>query len=327
MAVRAQPPPARRDARPVAAVVGGISGVALLALAFLLWNPGGQPGATSTVRPTATSTAVAASQSVESSASPTITPAQTSTGLPSAPPSTAPPTATPTASPEPSPLGRAPMREIVFTSLGIDNPLAPETTPRQLTFNVDGRGAISATVSNISAGLVKMCFIPGPSATPPVPPDAFDCVVTPDDTIRAEAQHAGPWTLVLTGEQPGRSPAITLLLRWPSNSPQLQLTDFRFQGQDSPNYTGFDLKLTALADGQLDMVASWDDGFGGSYPYDLSVLDLSVEFEEPVFVEGISHLAAVQRDVLTEHTYQIVINNRQDLIIPAVFLQSTITWP
>lgn len=216
------------------------------------------------------------------------------------------------------------MREIVFTSLGVDNPLAPEATERRITFFVDGRGDVSATVSDITAGLVKMCLSPGDGSAPP---DEHDCVVTPTSKITRTPEFAGPWTLILAGEQPGRSPAITLLIRFPSTAPQLDLFDFRFQGQDSPNYTGFDLKVTALAEGQLAITAAWDDGLGNNYPYILSLLDLSVEFEEPEVSEGTSHLAAAQREALKEHTYQITITNLQEEVLPACFLHATITWP
>jgi hypothetical protein len=234
------------------------------------------------------------------------------------------PDVSPTIIAEPTRLPQAPIREVAFTALGIDNPLAPEASERRITFDVDGRGDISAEVSDISAGLVQMCLWPGDASTEPA---AADCVVTPDSRIERTPTTGGPWTLLLAGAQPGRSPSVTLLLRFPASAAQVQLADFRFQGQDSPNYTGFDIEVTALADGEMNLTSAWDDGLDGSYPYGLTLLDLSVEFEEPIVVEGVSNLAVATRPVSNEHTYQVTMTNRQESVVEAVFLQATITWP
>jgi hypothetical protein len=294
-------------------VLLGLIVVAVIVMLGALGGPGPSPssGALGSRSPGVTPS---------SAASPSVSPlpSPTSTLFSGATPST--PGATPTLTAEPTKLHKAPIREVVFTLLGIDNPVAPEATERRITFNVDGRGDIKATISDISAGLVQMCLSPGDGSIPPAP---TDCVVTPDSDISRSPTTAGPWTLILAGAMAGRSPSITLVLHFPATAGQLQLSNFRFQGQDSPNYTGYDMKVTALADGQLDVTASWD----GNYPYTLTLLDLAVEFEEPVVVEGISHLAAAQRDVVKEHTYEITMVNLQEEIIPAIFLQSTITWP
>jgi hypothetical protein len=294
-------------------VLLGLIVVAVIVMLGALGGPGPSPssGALGSRSPGVTPS---------SAASPSVSPlpSPTSTLFSGATPST--PGATPTLTAEPTKLQKAPIREVVFTLLGFDNPVAPEATERRITFNVDGRGDIKATISDISAGLVQMCLSPGDGSIPPAP---TDCVVTPDSDISRSPTTAGPWTLILAGAMAGRSPSITLVLHFPATAGQLQLSNFRFQGQDSPNYTGYDMKVTALADGQLDVTASWD----GNYPYTLTLLDLAVEFEEPVVVEGISHLAAAQRDVVKEHTYEITMVNLQEEIIPAIFLQSTITWP
>lgn len=323
MAVRATTPQPdnRRRTLIVVLVVVMIVLVATVALVVGL----GRPGPTGS--PTPTGLAVSSASPTATVAPRTATPTKTQsaasppTGQPTAAPSTKGP-------PEPTPVATAlvdaPMREVVLTSLGIDNPVAPEATARRLTFNVDGRGDISAEVSDITAGLVQLCLWPGDGS---IPPAAADCVVTPESRIERTPEVSGPWTLLLAGGQPGRSPSVTLVLRFPANVARVDLADFRFQGQNNPSYTGFDMKLTARADGVLDVTTAWDDGVGGSYPYILSVLDLSVEFEEPVVVEGTSDLAAASRPATDEHTYQITMTNLQESIIDAVFLRGTVTWP
>jgi hypothetical protein len=321
MARKATPPVDRtRRLRMWTVAMVVLLGLIVVVVIVMLGALGGPRPSPSTVafgsRSPALTTSAAASPTVSPLASPTATLSSSAT------PST--PGATPTVTAEPTKLQKAPSREVVFTLLGIDNPVAPEATERRITFKVDGRGDIKATISDISAGLVQMCLSPGDGSIPPAP---TDCVVTPDSEISRSATTAGPWTVILAGAMAGRSPSITLVLHFPATAGQLQLSNFRFQGQDSPNYTGYDMKVTALADGQLAVTASWDDGLGGNYPYTLTLLDLSVDFEEPVVVEGISHLAAAQRDVVKDHTYEITMVNLQEEIIPAVFLLSTITWP
>lgn len=317
MAVKATPPVDRtRRLRMWTVALVVLLGLIVVVVIVMLGALGGPGPSPSTVAFGSRSPGVTPSSGASPSASPLSSP--TSTLSSSASPST--PGASPTVTAEPTRLPKAPMREVVFTLLGIDNPVAPEATERRISFNVDGRGDISATVSDISAGLVQMCLSPGDGS---IPPAATDCVVTPDSEISRTPDTAGPWTLLLAGAMAGRSPSITLVVRFPATVAQLQLSNFRFQGQDSPNYTGFDMKVTALADGQMAVTSSWD----GNYPYTLTLLDLGVEFEEPIVVEGVSHLAAAQRDVLKEHTYEITMVNLQEEIIPAVFLQSTITWP
>jgi len=323
MAVPLTPLPKRRQPPPIAIALG--VGLAILAFAIVIVLAGqGGPSATPTRLAVASSTVRPSSSAISSSSSgiSSTSAPPTQTLLPSVGP-TAPASSGESSAP-PTRLPKTPEREVVFTSLGIDNPVAPEATERQLTFNVDGRGDITSTVSDITAGLVRMCLWPGDGSTFP---EESDCVTTPDDVITREAAVAGPWTVSLTGAQAGRSPAITLVLQFPSTAPQLVLKNIRFQGQDSPNYTGFDMKVTALADGELTIAASWDNGLATNYPYTLSLLDLSVEFEEPVKVEGVSTLAAAERAVIAEHTYQVTITNLQEEIIEAVFLRATVTWP
>lgn len=320
MAVRPGPP--QRPPRTPLIVAGLIValGVMAVAVAVVLFNHTDPAPTPSPSRVAGGSPTVAPSTAPLSSSPPAVSPGASTTPTPGV----TEPGASPTITAEPTRLPEAPMREVVLSALGIDNPLAPEVSERRITFNVDGRDAISAEVSDITAGLVQMCLWQGDASTEPV---TADCVVTPENRIERTPTAGGPWTLLLAGAQEGRSPSLTLLLRFPATVAQLQLADFRFQGQDSPNYTGFDLKLTALADGEMNVTAAWDDGLGGDYPYLLRLLDLSVEFEEPIVVEGVSNLAAATRPVSNEHTYQVTMTNQQESIVDAVFLQATIVWP
>jgi hypothetical protein len=108
---------------------------------------------------------------------------------------------------------------------------------------------------------------------------------------------------------------------------QLNLADFRFQGTDSPNYTGFTLQMVPSADGQLQLHASWDDGSGGDYPYEVVLTDLDAAGGEPPIFDGDGDHADAVRDVVAGNHYQAEIGDTQESVINQVLLAATVTWP
>lgn len=317
MAVRVdQPPPSR----PPVALIAGIVVVGLIVVGvLLLFN--GQGGATPTPSAIARrSPTPGASASVPPSSS--LTPTATPSGVPADTPTPA--VATPPVSGSaPTGLTRAPDRVVTFVQLGIDNKSAPEAIPRRISFDVDGRGDVSVDLSDITAGTVRMCLWPGDLTTEP---SEGDCSVSEGETLTRTPTEAGPWSVLLAGDTPGRSPTGTLVLRFAATNAVLRLADFRFQGLDSPNYTGFVVRVVAEADGQLNLAAAWDDGLGGDYPYLVVLTDLDGSGEPPIF-EGEGDHAEATREVVEGHTYEVLIQDTQPSVIDAVFLNATITWP
>jgi hypothetical protein len=222
-----------------------------------------------------------------------------------------------------TPFGDATAREATFSQMGIDDLIQPEAIPRRITFNVEGKGDIHVDLSDVTAGTVRMCLYPGDAAAEP---PAESCVVTEEGSLVATPTAAGPWTIWLFGDQPGRSPAATLRIRWAADIVALQLADFRFQGRDSPNYTGFRVRVAPIADGELHLTAAWDDGQGGDYPYQIVLTDLDGSVEPPI-TEGTGDHAEAVRQVVAGHNYEAAIDNTQESVIDQVLLQATITWP
>ena len=220
-------------------------------------------------------------------------------------------------------MGDAIAREATFSLLGIDDQIAPEAIPRRITFNVGGKGDIQVDLSDVTAGTVRMCLYQGDGS---VDPTDADCVVTDGGNIVRTPTVAGLWTIWLFGDQPGRSPAATLRIRWAANNAVLQLADFRFQGTDSPNYTGFRVRVAPAAVGELHLSAAWDDGQGGDYPYLIALTDLDGSGEPPLY-QGESDQAEAVRDVVAGNNYEAAIDNTQESVIDQVLLRATVTWP
>ncbi len=176
----------------------------------------------------------------------------------------------------------------------------------------------------MTAGTVRMCLYQGDASVEP--PDE-SCIVTDEGGLTATPTAPGPWTIWLFGDHPGRSPAATLRIRWAANNPALQLSDFRFQGRDSPNYTGFRVRVAPIAEGELHLTAAWDDGQGGDYPYLIVLTDLDGQGGEPPMSGGEGDHAEAVRPVLAGKNYEAAIDNTQESVVDQVLLRSTITWP
>jgi hypothetical protein len=230
---------------------------------------------------------------------------------------------TPTTGGSQVPLGEATAREATFSMLGIDDLIAPEAIPRRITVNVEGKGDVAVELSDVTAGTVRMCLYQGDALVEP--PDA-DCIVTDQGSLVRTPTVAGPWTVWLYGDHPGRSPAATVVIRWAANNAALQLADFRFQGTDSPNYTGFRVRVAPVAAGELHLSATWDDGQGGDYPYLAVLTDLDGSVEPPL-VEGEGDSAEAVLSVVAGHNYEAAIDNTQESVIDQVLLRATLTWP
>jgi hypothetical protein len=326
MAVRPPDPRQVRQRRLGIAAVGVGGLLALLLIGVFVF--GGGPGATPSAMPSATATAFAGgsgSPRPSSLASPTSVLATAPT--PGSTTSTVPPSdlPTPTASVGGQvPLGDATAREATFSMLGIDDLIAPEAIPRRITFNVEGKGDVAVELSDVTAGTVRMCLYQGDALVEP--PEA-DCIVTEEGSLVRMPTVAGPWTVWLYGDHPGRSPAATVHIRWAANNALLQLADFRFQGTDSPNYTGFRVRVAPVADGELHLTAAWDDGQGGDYPYEAVLTDLDGRGEEPPLFQGEGDSAEAVRNVVAGNNYEAAIDNTQESVIDQVLLRATLTWP
>ena len=325
MAVRPPDPQEVRQRRLVTAAVVIAVLIALLLIAIFVFGGG---GASPSASPSSTaSLGAAGSGSPRPSGSATANPsASVASSTPTSATATVPPSGQPTPTPTGGqlPLGDAIAREATFSLLGIDDLIAPEAIPRRITVNVEGKGDVQVDISDITAGEVRMCLYQGDAS---VEPTDDDCIVTTGGNLVRTPTVAGPWTIWLFGDHPGRSPAATVVIRWAADNASLQLADFRFQGVDSPNYTGFRVRVAPVADGELHLSAAWDDGQGGDYPYEAVLTDLDGRGEEPPLFKGEGDSAEAVRSVVAGNNYEAAIDNTQESVIDQVLLRATLTWP
>jgi hypothetical protein len=321
--VLADPPAPAPTASPTSVAVGSPS-------------PGlGSP----TIAPTAAATATATSTSPPTEA-PTAAPTEAPTAAPTEAPTvaptvttepTAPPTVpataapTPTAPPTPA-QAVTPLREIRFTGVGLEAPDAPEEpSARYFTFTTGGPGQISALISNVTAGRVRMCLWRG---GPQGGTDTECRNVRNGGVERAVADVAETrWTVSLIGATEQVSPTATLLIRFPTFAPRLEIERFRFAGEAIENYNGFVAEIDAAATGDLTLTASWENEEDERYPYRMLVEEIGSP-AAPFMAEG-SHTTATDHTapLVLGRSYRVTFANSVEVAEGGVYLRASLSWP
>jgi hypothetical protein len=260
----------------------------------------------------------------------TATPPPTSTGpTPSptetpTPPPTEPPTPTPSPTPSPTPRPTvnptAPQRELRLTGVGLDYRNAEGAVERYVTFNVDGQSLISARLSNVSAGHVRICLWQGDNIIDKRCSTVHNGKLTQD----VFAADQTTWTVSLIGTDEGVLPVADLTVDFNADSGQATLSSFPFRGTLSPGYNGFVARVDALADGDLGIDAS-----------------LSASVAAHLLIEGLGSDGGALADQSYDQTsavqaatavsggvgYRFTLENPSDATEVPVFVEATLTWP
>jgi hypothetical protein len=236
----------------VVAVVGG----GLIAIQLT----GGSGGAAATPTPEALLTPVPTTV-------PTKTPAAspTPTEPPSATPSEAPPPSpTPSATPAPTtPPG--PPATIVVTKLKVDAADDPNGRDRTLTFQAQGAGTVTATVTDQApmADTVMCMYADGVKA---------GCTTTVDGSLTADTtKPTAAFKVTLRGSGI-ETPMVEVALTFPADAPSVTIEDARFDGTDYPETNGIQAIITPRADGNVKLVAEWG---GHPFPYDIELVEIN----------------------------------------------------
>ena len=194
-----------------------------------------------------------------------------------------------------------------------------DSVPRYVSFNTDGPSLINVTVSNTS-NPVRVCLRMEPQLQ-------GTCNTGKNATVQAFTLDAGSdtWTVSLIGKDSAATASVSM--EFNANQPNATLDSFRWVGTSSPNYNGFDAVVGALADGQIQLHAAFDDGGDGSYGYQLVVQPVGGD-PFPEQAGGPSQTVDLAQDV-TSGNYRITFTDPDSVANPgaAVFVTTTIGWP
>jgi len=202
---------------------------------------------------------------------PTLLPTTAPTDTPTVEPTITPtPSPSPTPSPTPTPTATlppptSPQRELTIIDFGLDRAADLTGVQRRASFVVDGPSLISARLSGVSAGKVRMCLLR--EAQDP----QRECMTVHAGTLSRAVFDAGQteWAVTLIGA--GQSfPYATVTLEFNSLSPDIRLASFRFNGTNDPRYNGFQVVLGAGADADFRIRAQFD-GAASSYQWHLNL--------------------------------------------------------
>jgi hypothetical protein len=248
-------------------------------------------------------------------ATPTPTPEPTDTPTP-----TPAPTPTPTPTPVPTIVPTAPQRTLQLSGIGIDDRMIEGSVPRFVTFNTDGPSQVTASVSNAS-GQVRVCLWREPLREQAV------CKTTRNGSVTQYTTDGGSatWTVQMIAN--GAAPTASLAIQFNANQPSATLESFRFQGTSSPDYNGFDAQFDALAEGTINVQASFDDGGSGAYVYHLVIRP---QGGDPLLdaTDGPTQSFA-QSQPVGQGSYRVTLSDPDAVANPgaAVILTATLSWP
>lgn len=166
------------------------------------------------------------------------------------------PTSTPTPRPTPTPGSSetsppsssqpsksavtVPPRSIRFVGLGFDSTAATTPTARQIGFDTDGPGTVTAKLTKTTAGDVHFCLQRVGSAQ--------TCVDDDHANLSGTTSASGKTSWVVSGiGTGGDSPIADVVINFGALHPNVSVTGFRFQGTTNEGFNGVEADLNNKA--------------------------------------------------------------------------------
>jgi hypothetical protein len=201
--------------------------------------------------------------------------------------------------------------------VGIDGPSATTPTPRLLTFASQGRGQVTATLGQTTAGRVKFCLYSGDQPAGP------DCEIASHATRTASTTGPGNvrWHVSIIGVDQATSPTANVKLEFRSNAPRVTVDGFRFQGTSSPDYNGITAQFKAGA-GAMEVSGSWA---GPARPWSVGLI--ATDSGENVGSGRGTGNSLILRATLGAGSYRLTAENTEEVAAEEVFLHAVLTWP
>lgn len=151
-------------------------------------------------------------------------------------------------------------------AFGVDRRTDPTPVDRRVIFRVDGPSLISARLSGVNAGKVRMCLSRDGANI------ERECIIVRGGSLSRAVFDAGrsDWIVSLIGVSETVAQFATLDLTFNSLSPELRLDSFRFNGTSDPHNNGFEVVFGPDdAAGDFRIRAEFSDG--NLHPWHLRV--------------------------------------------------------
>ena len=220
----------------------------------------------------------------------------------------------------------APGRAIQFVGLGLDSRGAETATPRYVTVGIDGQSMLTASVSDVSLGPVRLCIFREDTN------DERECkTVRNNGALQKPVVDQGysTWTVSVIGWDANVTPFVTLTVAFNANSPSVHIDSFRYNGSIDDHYNGFEAVVQTTGAGDLSLQAAFDDGNNGEFNYHAVVWPKG---GAPILDETSDNPQGsldVSVGVDANRTYHVSLLDPDEYSSTevAVFVAATLSWP
>ncbi len=285
-------------------VVAVVAGVLIASFAVgAIGGPSGTPSPAAVVSPSAPGPSPSEATSVPpASASPAASASPSASASPE-------PTLTPTSSP-----GRP--ATFTVTQLKLDAAEDPDGLDRELHFQADGTGAVSAKLTSISPqGQTVMCLR--------TPAKDLGCTTTADGDLGVQHKGAATdYTLTLRGDGIA-APVVEVTVTFPATAPEVTIANARFDGTAFPDFNGIQVVITPRVDGQLGLLAEW-----GGHPllYEIDLTEQGGPGGGTLADQGPATRVDIALPVTAPNAWKLVVQNIETGF-GTTGMTASITWP
>jgi hypothetical protein len=217
-------------------------------------------------------------------------------------------------------------RHVAVVDFGIDRRSDLTGVQRTVKFGVDGPSLITARLSGVNAGRVRMCLLRDATN------DERECITTRNGTLSRAVFDTGhsDWIVTLIGATDLLGQRGTVDLGFNSLNPYLELDSFRFLGTNDPANNGFTVVFgdNGSSGGTFGFHASIDDGADNPYPWHFRLaVDDSAVLEQS---GGPSTVVNLSSPIDGGTAYNVLFEEPEPAAgggATAVFVGARLTWP
>jgi hypothetical protein len=219
----------------------------------------------------------------------------------------------PSASPTPPSV---PLATLTVVNIALDATNDSTGSDRVVTFKSEGPGTIEVNLSSASGqGTTHICLLRGKNEV--------GCQNLGSGTFTGQtSRDSANWHVTMRGLGDA-TPTVKLKVTFQSSSPSVKIAHARFDGTDSPETNGIEVRFKVRSSGDAQLDATWSDDF----TYDIHVVDqgsgsgdVTLKDEGPA--SGVTQSWPVEPGV-----WRIILSNSEAGTGSAVDLTATVSWP